>query len=353
MKRKRERMTCYLRLINIILILLSFSSCRSASPERPAETSIHPVEQETISPRKTNSTESPPPTRPKLSLLRKRTLSSEPLDSFLVDRQNQILLIASGDSVKFFKLAEGFPYLSEKRLHLEGRRITSLGMDKHHLFLGLSDSTLLVSAKEEERSFPVLGFYRRINSILPLDENTLLVADCASAKTVDLSSRRITSEYKSFSYDICPLLLLDNDHFITGTGSGRIDVWSRTNTIKPLSSIKQHDGEVIHLERDGNTIFTFSRDGSVGVWNNNFEKVLFFIARSSPILSGALTPDGSRILVIYEDHYIALFSHKERKILLCEEINVKRPKSLITLDENNFAVLSEDGTASIFTIKEE
>jgi|GEM_PF-2707276 len=346
-------MTCCLRPNSILFVLILFVSC--ASTPQPVSVKQPPQDVDVVKPlskepeRLVSSLE-----RYKLTLNRKRVLSEEWIDSCLVDRKMQTLFIASGNSIKMFRLAEGFPYLSELRFQLEDRRIDTIRVSSKHIFLGLSDETLIVADRQSgEVLFSVIGFYRRINSILPLDEATVLVADSRSVKTLDLSLRKVVSEYKSNAYDVYSLVLLDDEHFATGSGAGRIEVWKRTDTIAPVVSLARHDGEVIHLETDGELIFSFSRDNSVGVWSKDFKKVSFFIVHSAPVLSGSLTPDGSRTIVLYEDGFVGIFAHKERKILVCEKLEVEKAKYIFALDENNFVVLSGYGAAFFYIIEKQ
>lgn len=350
-------MSSYLRLISLILPLLLSLHCGTPPPERKTIEKKLPTSPHRVGELSAPKERTEPDKRTKkkdyhLLLMRKRTLTHGIIDSYTTEPTTDSLIIASGNILRRFKLSDRLPYSSERRVQVGNRRITAIAFDDTRIFLGLSDETLLVVNRETcQTLFSVIGFFWRIYSILPVNEETILVGDSASVKSVALNERRVSTSYKSKSYDIYALLPLKNGRFLTATGSGRLELWSYGSKDSPIKSVKKHDGQIISLKTDGEKVFTFCRDGSVGIWNPDIlKRNTFLTAHPAPVMDGTLTKDKKIVVVLYEDSYIALFPKDKNITLLCQKLEVTSPLSVVATGNNTFAVLTRDGHAFVYRI---
>lgn len=340
-------MTCFLRPISLLLFGFLFFGCGATHAEHPSKAlptlpvSPHRV-GESSRPKRRGEDGNRGIEKGFLTLLRKRTLTHGVIECFAVEPTTNSLFIASGGVLKRFRLSENLPYSSERRIGIGNARVTAIAFDDARIFLGLSDESLLVVDRETCRTrFKVIGFFWRIYSILPLNERTVLVSDSAAVREVSLKDRKIVTSYKSRNYDIYALLPLGNGRFVTAGGSGRLEVWSSDNgEDSPIKSVREHGGEVVHLETDGESVFSFCRDGSVGVWDADMNRLAFLLAHSAPIRSGTLSRNGRLVIVLHEDSHITLFSAERRELLLSQKLEVTSPVSVVATGDDSFAVLT-------------
>jgi len=341
-------MTCFLRLISLLPLVLLLFGCGATPTEHPSPPGPLPVSPHRVGelPHSEKSGEAGSPEAEKvasLTFIRKRTLTHGVIDCSVVEPTTDSLIVASGSVLKRFRLSESLPYSSERRVEVGDGKVTTIAFDDARIFLGLSDESLLVVDRETCRTlFKVIGFFWRLHSILPVDEDTVLVSDSAAVRTVDISERKVVASYKSKNYDIRGLLLLRSGCFVAAGGSGRLEVWSLDDEDRPRKSVKEHTGEVLRLETDGESLFSFCRDGSVGVWDTDLNRTAFLLAHSAPIRSGTLSRDGKLVIVLYEDAHIAVFSAENRELLLSQKLDVTPAVSVVATGDDTFAVLTRN-----------
>ena len=104
---------------------------------------------------------------------------------------------------------------------------------------------------------------------------------------------------------------LDGACLVSGSFSGKIQVWDTASGAEILPASRRHDGWIhsVDISLDGSRIVSGSQDRTIRIWNMNpREATLILLGHEEAVLSVAFSVDGTRIVSGSRDATIRIWS---------------------------------------------